>query len=326
MIFVLPVGMNYETKRLPVATFSLMGLNVLVYLISLLCQSAMGPDSQDWIYEHLWLIPGTSSATAYLTSMFVHSGFFHLLGNMIFLFLFGCCAEDMIGRARFIIFYLVCGFVADMVFIASTPEHFNSLIPMGGASGAISGCMGMYLLLRAGAEIEFKYFYFFFIGGANGGEFSLPAWIAITFWFLKDLFWMIIGMQAHHRGGGTAFGAHVGGFLGGMALVGIYRLVAQKQEQAEEEAAELAEEPVTAAAPVTARVREPVRVRMRTAPAPAAEPVETPTIFLHDNGQQTGPFTLNAVQELLRLNAISHDAVYWSEGMTDWQSVTELAG
>jgi membrane associated rhomboid family serine protease len=299
----------------------------------------MGEDSQDWIYEHLWLVPGTSSVTAYVTSVFVHEGFFHLLGNMIYLFLFGCCVEDMIGRARFVLFYFVCGFVAEMVFIGSTPLHFSSLTPMGGASGAISGCMGMYLLLRASAEIEFKYFYFFFIGGAGGGDFSLASWIVITFWFLTDLFWMFIDMHSRHRGGGTAFGAHVGGFLGGLALIGVYRLVAQKKELAEEEAAEAAEvvaEPV-APAPQTARTpapeRKPIRLRTQPAwanPAPAepapVAPVETPTIFLHENGQQTGPFTLLAVQDLLRQNSVSSEAFYWSEGMADWKSVTELAG
>jgi len=338
MFIVLPVGMNYETKRLPIATFSLMGINVLVYLVSLICLFTIGEDSQDWIFEHLWLIPGTSSFTAYLTSMFVHAGFFHLLGNMIYLFLFGCCVEDMIGRARFVIFYLVCGFVAELVFIASTPDHFNSLMPVGGASGAISGCLGMYLLLRARAEIEFKYFSFLFFRPV-AGEFSLAAWIVITFWFLKDLLFMWIDMQSHHRGGGTAFGEHVGGFLGGLALVGVYRLVAQKKELAEEEAAEAAAE--FAAAPVlpeTARPatpeRKPIRIRTQPAwatPAPAAPvatptAVETPTIFLHENGQQTGPFTLSAVQELLRQAAVSQDAYYWSEGMADWKSVTELAG
>jgi membrane associated rhomboid family serine protease len=332
MFIVLPVGMNYETKRLPVATFTLMGLNVLVYLISLTCQLSFGENSQDWIYQNLWLIPGTSSATAYLTSMFVHGGFFHLLGNMMFLFLFGCCAEDMIGRARFVIFYLVGGFVAEMVFIASTPDHFSSLMPMGGASGAISACMGMYLLLRAGAEIEFKYFSFFFMR-ANAGEFSLPAWVAITFWFLKDLFWMFLGMQSHRRGGGTAFGAHVGGFIGGLALVGVYRLVAQKKELAEEEAAEaeaeLVEAPVAPTPQPAPTERKPIRLHTQppwVAPVSAAPPTETPTIFLHEHGQQTGPFTLTAVQAMLRQAALSPDTVYWSEGMTDWQSVTDLAG
>ena len=94
---------------------------------------------------------------------------------------------------------------------------------MGGASGAISTCMGMYLLLRAKADIEFKYFFFIFSG--TSGDFCLPAWIAISFWFLKDVFWAVLGFINEHTGGGVAFGAHVGGFLAGLGLIGIYKIL-----------------------------------------------------------------------------------------------------
>lgn len=328
MFFFLPVGMNYETRRLPIVTFTLMGINTLVYLISLICFFATAGDSDLWIREHLWLIPGTSNALAYVTSMFVHANWLHLLGNMIFLFLFGCCTEDMIGRLRFTLVYLVSGFAADMVFIASTPEHFSSLVPMGGASGAISGCMGMYLLLRAKSQIEFKYFYFFFLFGAGGGDFMLPAWVAITFWFLRDLVAMLLTMQLHVRSG-TAFGAHVGGFLAGMTLVGLYRLVAQKKEMAEEEVA--APRPNTAlpARQIAAQAQPRARIRIQNAPATPATsspPTETPSIFLALDGQQTGPFTLTNIQEMLHQQTITTETLYWSEGMTEWRSVAELAG
>src|ERR1043166_1422063 len=107
MFIVIPVGMNYQTRRLPIVTFTLIGLNVLVYLISLAFTLTQGSDAQDWILEHLWLIPALSSWQTYLTSMFVHAGFFHLLGNMLYLFLFGCCVEDIIGRWRFTALYLL---------------------------------------------------------------------------------------------------------------------------------------------------------------------------------------------------------------------------
>src|SRR5260370_542794 len=98
MFIVLPVGMNYQTQRAPIVTFTLMSLNTLVYLISLGFASSKGSDATIWIHEHLWLIPEDSTWFTFLTSMFVHAGFFHLLGNMLYLFLFGCCVEDMIGR------------------------------------------------------------------------------------------------------------------------------------------------------------------------------------------------------------------------------------
>src|SRR4051812_37391114 len=105
MLLLLPVGMNYRTERLPIVTLSLIGVNIVVYVISLACFFLTQGASNLWIYENLWLIPADSLPWTYLTSMFVHSGFFHLLGNMIFLFLFGCCVEDLIGRGKFLAFY-----------------------------------------------------------------------------------------------------------------------------------------------------------------------------------------------------------------------------
>jgi len=269
MFIVLPVGMNYRTQRLPIVTFTLIGINTLVYLVSLGFFFSTRGESELWIYRHLWLTPSGSMPWNYLTSMFVHAGIFHLLGNMIFLFLFGCCVEDIIGRWRFLIFYLIGGLAAELSYIALTPGHFASDIPMGGASGAISTCIGMYLLLRADADIEFKYFYFFLIfGGVGSGNFSVPAWMAISFWFVKDLFWMVLGYISEQKGGGVAFGAHVGGLLAGLALIGIYQW--RKRKCGETVADETAMSP-------------PARAVVETHN-------ETPTIYLHDGGVQSGPF------------------------------------
>ncbi|HXI73322.1 MAG TPA: rhomboid family intramembrane serine protease [Verrucomicrobiae bacterium] len=311
MIVILPVGMNYQTGRLPLVTFSIIGLNTLVYLVSLICSINTGGVSNDWIFEHLWLIPGESYWWTYLTSMFVHAGIFHLLGNMIYLFLFGCCVEDMIGRVRFTVFYLVSGILAALSYIAFTPEHFESMMPMGGASGAITACMGMYLLLRAKTDIEFKYFYWLFFIAFGSGEFVLPAWVAISFWFAKDLFWMVFGFYFHQTGGGTAFGAHVGGFLAGLGLVAAYKWIGRRHEATDES------EPLSSN-PGPIRVTVPTR-RM-------VHPTETPTIFVHDGTQQTGPFTLSQVQAMLHAGEISREMQYWCEGLDNWQSVTELSG
>src|SRR5437667_1343284 len=138
---------------------------------------------------------------------------------------------------------------------------------------------------------------------------------------------MFIDMQTHHRGGGTAFGAHVGGFLAGMALAGCYRLFAQKKEMQEEELLE-EESAAPELQPVVAPRQTTVRAPIRLCPAQSAEvapatPSETPTIFLHDNEQQTGPFTLSQVQQMLRDGKVSASAYYWSEGMSNWQNATE---
>jgi membrane associated rhomboid family serine protease len=310
--FFLPVGMNYRTERFPIVTFSLIGLNTLVYLISLIFFFSTQGASDLWIYEHLWLIPADWHWYASLTSMFVHADFFHLLGNMIFLFLFGCCVEDLVGRARFAVFYLLGGLVAEMIYIAMSPEHFNTDIPMGGASGAISACMGMYLLLRANADIEFKYVFIFFLRFWSG-DFSVPAWMVIPFWFLKDLFWAVLGMAAKHSGGGTAFGAHVGGFVAGFAAIGLYKLVVKPKTEADEESPAPIIEPATA------------RATARAAVPQVAAATETPALFLHDGTAQTGPFTLTQVQAMLRTGAIHHGMHYWSEGLDGWQSVADLS-
>jgi len=306
MFILLPVGMDYRTERLPVVTFALIGTNTLVYLVSLGFFLATDGNSDEWIYNYLWLIPAQSYLWTYLTSMFVHEDILHLLGNMIFLFLFGCCVEDMIGRARFLAYYLVGGLVAELAYITVSPTHFTSMIPMGGASGAISACMGMYLLLRADAKIEFKYFYWLFFVAIGSGGFELAAWVAITFWFLKDVFWMVIGYFSDHQGGGIAFGAHVGGLLMGLALIGIYKMVAKGRAGP---GADLEVAPVPA----------PV------APAGPVSAGETPAIYLYEGGKQSGPYTLSQIQAMLSCGSLGKDALYWSAGMAEWQSAMELS-
>lgn len=311
MFIAIPTGMNYRTERYPVVTLSLIGLNTLVWLVTLICSLSTDGSSDTWIYDHLWLVPAQSYPWMYVTQMFVHEGFFHLFGNMIFLFLFGSCVEDMIGRLRFTIFYLISGLVAELVYIAMTPDHFSSTIPMGGASGAISGCLGMYLLLRASAHIEFKYFLWLFFVYLRAGEFEIPAWVAINCWFLKDLLFAVLGMFSP-RAGGVAFGAHVGGLLGGLALVAGHQWLVR--ERAEPEA-----EP--------GLILDPKKVLAAYAPAgPPPEAIsEPPTIFLHDGSVQSGPFTLTQVQTMLQQGEISREQQYWSEGMDQWQPVTDLS-
>lgn len=309
MFIILPVGMNYQTRRLPVVTFTLIGLNTLIYLISLIFTLSQGRDAHLWIYEHLWLIPELSTWHTYLTSMFVHAGFFHLLGNMLYLFLFGCCVEDMIGRWRFATLYLLSGFAAELAYIAGTPEHFESEIPMGGASGAITACMGAYLLLRAKVDIDFKYFGMIFFRPFSG-DFSLAAWVVITFWFLKDVFFAVLSYYVNEGHGGVAFGAHVGGFLAGMGLIGLHKLLPPKVERDKAK-------------------RGPMRVSVRKAmPASARAPIavksEAPTFYVYQGDTQYGPYNLFQIQQMLSEGSVTAEAQYWSEGMTEWRNVMEL--
>lgn len=160
-----------------------------------------------------------------LTSMFLHGGWMHLLGNMWFLWIFGNNVEDSMGSPRFTVFYVVCGLLAALAQVAANP---SSAIPMVGASGAISGVMGAYLVLfprvRVFAMVPL---------GIVFTSIAMPAWTMLLFWaglqFVSGLF-DIFGGSA---GGGVAFWAHLGGFLAGAALV---KLFARRDYLAEHQA------------------------------------------------------------------------------------------
>ena len=310
----LPVGMNYRTERWPVVTFSLMGLNTLVWLVTLIFFFRTDGASTDWVMSHLWLTPASSPWYAYLTFMFVHEGVFHLLGNLMYLFLFGCCVEDLIGRGRFLLFYLLGGLVSALFFIATSPLHFASHTPLGGASGAISACLGMYLLLRASAEIDFKYFYFvwlFVFFRFGSGEFSVPAWMAIGFWFLKDLFWMILGLfQPDRGGGGVAFGAHVGGLLAGLGLLALHQRLGKKRTA------------TMAASATSTAILSPEEIRAASTIHRAPE--DLPTIYLCEDGVQTGPHTLAQIRARLAQMELDAKTIYWRPGMSQWENVMDL--
>lgn len=147
-----------------------------------------------------------------VTSMFLHGGWFHLIGNMWFLWVFGNNVEDSMGHARFVAFYLLCGLAAAGVQVATDP---GSAVPMVGASGAISGVMGAYVLLYPRVRVRVLVFLgiIFFRTG-------LPAWAMLGYWFLLQL----AGAAAAPGGeGGIAFWAHAGGFLAGLLLILFFR-------------------------------------------------------------------------------------------------------
>jgi membrane associated rhomboid family serine protease len=295
MILIIPTGVNYRTERFPVVTFTIMGINVLLYLVSLV-MFWFGDRSgeNDWLIDNLGLIPAESVWYTYVTSQFVHAGFFHVLGNMIYLFLFGSCVEDFLGRWQYAIFYLLGGTVADFGHILASAGNFDSTLPLVGASGAVSACMGGFVLLLHRNKIDFKYFFIIFFY-FHAGEFALPAWLVISFWFLMDVVSALLAMSSEGGGGGVAFAAHVGGFLGGMAMVGLWKLLTRGRpaDDSSEDAAD-----------------------------PSAVP---PAIYLFENEVQSGPFTQVQIREMLAAGYVSADALYWQNGMADWRSVTELA-
>ena len=161
------------------------------------------------------LVCVTDAGPQYLnifTSMFMHGGWMHLIGNMWFLWLFGNNIEDSMTRPRFLIFYLLCGVAAALAQVWTDP---NSEIPMVGASGAISGVMGAYLVLYPRVRVFTIVPLGFFITTV-----ALPAWVMLIYWMVLQVAGGLTSIGA--EGGGVAFMAHVGGFLAGVFLIKLF--------------------------------------------------------------------------------------------------------
>jgi membrane associated rhomboid family serine protease len=165
-------------------------------------------------------IDSSRDTTTILTHMFLHGSWMHLLGNMWFLWLFGNNIEDSMTRPRFVIFYVACGLAAAALQIAIDPR---SEVPMVGASGAISGVMGAYLVLFPRVRV------FTMVPlGFYATSIALPAWAMLVYWALLQFFGGVTTIGS--EGGGVAFWAHVGGFVAGIVLV---KLFAQPRRVAE---------------------------------------------------------------------------------------------
>ncbi|MFZ5623706.1 MAG: rhomboid family intramembrane serine protease [Gemmatimonadota bacterium] len=150
-----------------------------------------------------------------LTSMFLHGGWFHLIGNMWFLWLFGNNVEDSMGRVRFLVFYLLCGLAAAAVQVLSNPA---SPLPMVGASGAIGGVMGAYVVLYPRVRVHLLVVLIFFVTTIR-----MPAWAMLGYWFLLQVLGGLPSLAGVGPEGGTAFWAHTGGFLAGALLVRVFQ-------------------------------------------------------------------------------------------------------
>ena len=302
MFFLIPVGVEYNARRYPVVTFALMGINIAFYLLSLFFffQNLEGDIWQrEWVVFNLGMIPSDNVWWTYLTSMFVHADFFHLLGNMIYLFLFGACLEDIVGRWQFTVFYLFSGIVAAIGYSLVTQTGPESAIPIVGASGAIAGCLGGFALVLARTKINFRYFIWIFVR-FWAGDFWIPAWLIISFYFVVDLFWAVLKFN-NIGDGGVAFAAHVGGMLVGAGLIGLWKLLPERLRQNEEE-------------------DDSGRIFVNINPSTT----EVASIFLYHDKTQFGPFTSKQVAQMLTLSSISPNTSYWREGMSEWRNVSEF--
>ncbi|MBV9504403.1 MAG: rhomboid family intramembrane serine protease [Acidobacteriia bacterium] len=203
-----PIRDTEPSYSKPVVTVVLIVINILVFLF----EFSLDSYSQNALIFQYGLVPDRFHWSNVLTSMFLHGGWMHVLGNMWFLWIFGDNIEDAFGHAKYLLFYLLCGVAA-----ALTQVFFNrySRVPMVGASGAIAGVMGAYLVKFPQSRIRSLIFILFFLTTVD-----VPAWIMLIYWFGIQF---VSGFEslgsAQVAQGGTAFFAHVGGFLVGILLI-----------------------------------------------------------------------------------------------------------
>jgi membrane associated rhomboid family serine protease len=201
-----PIRDHNPSQRTPYVTLSLIALNVAIFLAGL---ALFQPDrALSMFYFDYALLPvrltNGENPTALITSIFLHGGIMHLAGNMLFLWIFGDNLEDEMGHIPFLIFYLLCGIGASLAQVVTDP---TSQVPTVGASGAIAGVMGGYLLLFPKARVDIFIFFVVFFR-----IFPIPAWIMLCLWFGIQLF---SGINVDTSAGGVAYWAHAGGFVFG---------------------------------------------------------------------------------------------------------------
>jgi membrane associated rhomboid family serine protease len=204
----IPLRDVIPSRTTPGVTITLIVINLLVFLF----QTSLTERGQDAFIHAFGLVPAYFSFLTVFTSMFVHGGFAHIAGNLLFLWIFGDNVEDRLGHGRFLLFYLLCGFTAAF---AQTALDADSLVPMVGASGAIAGVMGAYLVLYPHSRVLMLFPFPVFL-------FELPAIVFLGMWFFVQ-FLNGIGQlpvfQQDQISGGVAFWAHVMGFIAGLVLV-----------------------------------------------------------------------------------------------------------
>ncbi len=216
----IPIKDINPTERFPFVTVLVIVVNTAVFLYG----AFLGQRSEEMFVTYFSLVPARlfspemapggalPAGITIFTSMFLHGGFLHIAGNMLYLWIFGNNVEDAMGSIRFIIFYLLSGVVAAF---SHALANTSSLVPMIGASGAISGVLGAYLLLYPRARVLTLVVFGFFVRTVE-----IPAMYVLGFWFV---FQFLSALVSAGTGGGVAWYAHIGGFVAGMALIGLFK-------------------------------------------------------------------------------------------------------
>ena len=214
-----PIGDDNSSRRTtPVVTYALIAANLLFFFIEM---SGGDPFIQKWAFvpDRFMANPAGDAATLF-TAMFMHAGWAHLLGNMLYLWIFGDNVEDRFGHGRFALFYFICGLAATF---AQLMVNTSSSVPNVGASGAIAGVLGAYILLFPQGRVRVL---------QRGGIIHVPAIVVIGIWIVLQLFSGLgsIAATAQTEGGGVAYMAHIGGFAAGFLLTMVFRRRGEVQQ------------------------------------------------------------------------------------------------
>lgn len=232
---------NTDRTTTPLVNYAIIALNLFVFVVlqrlgsdysftysfstvpmEILTGRDIVTDAQrvvDPITRQVWTIPGLgrTPGTVYFTlftSMFMHGGYAHIGGNMLFLWIFGDNIEDRLGHVKYVIFYLLCGIIASLAHVFATGvfagDEQSLLVPSLGASGAISGVLGAYILLHPKRRVTVILFRFLT---------QVPAYVAIGIWFLFQLISGLGMLGGGSQTGGVAYAAHIGGFIAGLVLI-----------------------------------------------------------------------------------------------------------
>jgi len=217
----LPIKDNVPTRRFPIVTIALIVANFAVWIFYELPHLQHSVDQlafRPCEVENTCRQIGQSWEVTSVTSMFMHGSWLHILGNMLFLWIFGNNVEDAMGRIKFVIFYFLSGFAAlalqSLITLTTAPAH-DATVPFLGASGAISGVLGAYFVLLPRANVLTLVFLIIPI--------MIPAWVFLIIWFGFQLISSSASLQHPESGGGVAFFAHIGGFVFGLLAVRLFR-------------------------------------------------------------------------------------------------------
>ncbi len=225
----IPLRDRNPTRRAPFVTFALIGACLAAFAVELSVTASGGDAALESFFQRWGAVPVDITAAleagdylgqatiGMVTSMFLHGGWLHLLGNLLFLWVFGNNVEDRLGPVPFLLFYLVGGVAAALTQVVIAP---GSDIPLVGASGAIAAALGAYIVLFPGARILSLVFLGFFYQ-----LLEVPALIVLGYWFVLQLVSGFAGLGAETAQGGVAFFAHIGGFVLGVAVGVLLRIV-----------------------------------------------------------------------------------------------------